>query len=67
MMETGVIPACAADLKSFEGTALGGKRGNVYKELEEAVDSLQQAFNNLPDSSPAEQARYCVENIKPTG
>lgn len=65
MQETGIIPALAQDLKNYEGTRLGAKREGVYSALEIAVDELQRIFNDMPETTPAEQARYSVDVLKP--
>ena len=62
----GVLPACAEDLKAYIGTPLGGNREVVYCEVAEKADALKEALDNLPgDGSPNEQARYCVDTLKP--
>merc|ERR1712199_43049 len=56
MMETGVLPACAKDLKNYAGSDLGSKRAAIYKQLEAATEDLQEKYENLPDDSPNSQA-----------
>jgi len=66
MMQTGVIPACAADLSTFSGTSLGSQRAAKYAELESSVDALQGIVDAFPDDADVNaQARYCVDVIKP--
>ena len=66
MMETGIIPACAKDLHIYNGTSLGTKRAALYGELEKHVDVLQELYDNVPVNDTAgEQARYCVDVLKP--
>jgi glutamine synthetase len=65
MMETGIIPACAKDLQTYTGTSLGTKRAALYSELEKAVDTLSDLYENVPDDTPNAQARYCVDVLKP--
>jgi glutamine synthetase len=66
MMQTGVIPACAADLATFSGSSLGSSRGAKYAALEASVDSLQSIVDAFPDDADVNaQARYCVDVIKP--
>merc|ERR1711988_55859 len=66
MMQTGVIPACAADLATFSGSSLGSSRGAKYAALEASVDSLQSLVDAFPDDADVNaQARYCVDVIKP--
>lgn len=65
MMETGVIPACAKDLKNYSGSDLGSRRAAIYKQLEAATQDLQDKYENLPEGSPNEQARYAVDVVKP--
>ena len=66
MMETGIIPACAKDLHIYNGTSLGTKRAALYGALEKQVDVLQELYDNVPVNDTAgEQARYCVDVLKP--
>ena len=65
MMESGIIPACAKDLQNYAGTSLGSKRSALYGELEKEVDHLSDLYENLEGGSANEQARYCVDVIKP--
>merc|ERR1719277_1664974 len=39
-METGVIPACAADLQTYQGTNLAGDRPALYKKLADETANL---------------------------
>lgn len=64
MMQTGALPACAKDL-SVMGS-LAGNRSSAYSNLETEVNQLQDIVDNLPsDDSVGDQAKYCVESIKP--
>ena len=68
MMQTGVLAACAQDLALYSTgmSASASKRSTVYQELESSVEQLSALCEALPeDGSPHEQARYCVDVIKP--
>ena len=40
LMETGVIPVCAKDLKSYQGTDLGRDRATLHSQLAPETVSL---------------------------
>ncbi len=64
MMQTGALPACAADLEAMG--PLKGNRQNVYSGLDAEVSKLQDMFDALPaDAEVGEQARYCADVLKP--
>ena len=69
MMQTGVLPACAQDLAQYVGGQLStsaSTRATAYQELESSVDQLSTLCEEFPDDgSPNDQARYCVDVIKP--
>ena len=65
MIQTGVLPACAQDLKNFEGTGLGATRQSVYAELDKEVGNFTNVLHNFPeDGSPLEQAKYSQYEIR---
>lgn len=47
MMDTGVIAALAKDLKTYEGSGMGGNRKVLYADLQLAVESLRSAVAGL--------------------
>uniref|UniRef100_A0A7S2WJT6 GS catalytic domain-containing protein n=1 Tax=Mucochytrium quahogii TaxID=96639 RepID=A0A7S2WJT6_9STRA len=66
MMETGVLPACAKDLQSYQGTALSGDRSDLYGALSNHTKTLGTILDEYPhDADSSVQARYCVDVIKP--
>jgi glutamine synthetase len=65
MVQTGVLPACAQDLKSFENTGIGSSRQAVYAELDQEVSNFIGVLNAMPDGSALEQAKYSQYNIRP--
>lgn len=65
MIQTGVLPACAQDLKSFENTGIGASRQAVYGELDQEVSNFIGVLNAMPDGSALEQAKYSQYNIRP--
>ena len=59
-METGVIPACAKDLKSYEGTDLAGERPELYGRLAKQAATLidvlgetRSASETMPGQQPS--------------
>ena len=65
MVQTGVLPACAQDLKSFENTGIGASRQAVYAELDQEVSNFIGVLNAMPNGSALEQAKYSQYNIRP--
>eukprot|EP00931_Biecheleriopsis_adriatica_P037958 TRINITY_DN21772_c0_g1_i1.p3 TRINITY_DN21772_c0_g1~~TRINITY_DN21772_c0_g1_i1.p3 ORF type:complete len:112 (-),score=36.95 TRINITY_DN21772_c0_g1_i1:21-356(-) len=70
MMETGVIPACAKDLKNYSGTDLAGERPSVYSELAKETAALKKLVDaaggdghGFDDEKAA--AFFCLEKLKP--
>jgi glutamine synthetase len=64
MMETGIIPACAEDLKTYEGTKMGGDRGALYEDMAAASKTLAEVLSNLPEGEH-ESAAYCADTLIP--
>lgn len=64
MIDTAVLPTCAKDLKTYEGTGLGQRRKAIYAAVDGAVDKLRQVHANL--STADSQPEYCVETLLPT-
>jgi len=65
MVNTGVVPACADDLQTFKGTELGGNRKTVYEGVVAGAEMLRNGLDGLPNAEPRDQARYCLEVLKP--
>jgi len=70
MMETGVIPACAQDLKVYAGSNLGGDRAELYSKLatetaalKKLVDAAGGDGHGFDDEKAA--AFYALEKLKP--
>ena len=63
MAETGILPACAKDLKTFLGSTLGGKRAALYTSVEELSEALREVHAGIHDAE--DPAQYCVENVVP--
>ena len=67
MMETGVIPACAKDLKSYEGTDLAGESPELYSKLARETAALREILGEA-DSDGCDaraSAFFCLEKWKP--
>jgi len=68
MVETGVLPACAADLNAYGASGLEGDRPALYKDVATKVAALKEVHAALPtegDDVVHAQARYCSDVIKP--
>jgi len=66
MMETGVIPACAKDLKSYQGTDLGGDRAELYSSLAKETVSLSTLLEEANwEDDERSAAFYCLHTLKP--
>merc|ERR1719152_718001 len=58
------LPACAQDLKTYEGTGLAGDRPAVYAAIGTETKALADALANIPDGSPQEIADYMAGTVK---
>lgn len=65
MMNQGVLPAAATDLKNYEGTKLAGKRATVYEALATEVDKLQAVRDAWPTDCEEAAAEYARTHVKP--
>ena len=67
MMETGVIPACAKDLKSYDGTDLAGERPELYGRLAKETATLMDVLEEARSASDSARtaAFFCLEKLKP--
>lgn len=66
MVNQGILPACAKDLKAYEGTNLAGPRAGVYEKVTKTLTTLNDllaGFDTL--ESAKEAARYSVDTAKP--
>lgn len=64
MMDTGVIPACAEDLKVYEGTTMGGDRPTLYADMAKATDVLRTKIGAVPEDLH-DGAKYVVSDLIP--
>merc|ERR1719210_1531984 len=65
MVDTGIIPACAADMQKYAGQkVLAGDRDATYTAVKKETDTLKQLFANKPHDLAAE-ASYLCEKVKP--
>lgn len=64
MMDTGIIPACAEDLKVYEGTTMGGDRASLYGDMTKATDALRAKLDDVPEGEH-EAATYIAESLIP--
>jgi len=65
MVDTAIIPACAADMALYAGmTSLKGNREATYTAVKKETDTLKQLFANKPHDLAAE-ASYLCEKVKP--
>jgi len=65
MVNTGIIPACAADMAIYAGMpSLKGERDATYTAVKKETDTLKQLFANKPHDLVAE-ASYLCEKVKP--
>jgi len=65
MMETGVLPACARDLQGYAGTALSGRREEIYAKVAAKAEELKLCVDALPHNGGHEESRYCCDVILP--
>jgi len=65
MVETGILPACAADLATYGPMpSLKGERDACYAAVKKETDALKQLFRNKPHDLTAE-ATYLCDKVKP--
>jgi len=64
MMDTGVIPACAEDLKVYENTTMGGDRATLYNDMAKATEVLREKLDGIPED-PHDGAKYMVSDLIP--
>jgi len=64
MMDTGVIPACAEDLKTYENTTLGGDRANLYGDMAKATEKLRTAVDAIPEDAH-EASKFMTSDVLP--
>lgn len=66
MVNTSLVPACARDLKTYEGTKLAGDREAVYMSLQAESSKLADICAGMPHgASEAEEAHFCRDKIVP--
>jgi hypothetical protein len=67
MLNQGVLPACAEDLKAYEGTGLAGHRQTVYTGLAAATEALQALMDAWPEDDDVRLrwilSAFCVRAI----
>lgn len=64
MINTGVLPACAKDLRDFDGTGLGASRKALYSSVEKSVQELKTVVDDIPGDA-LEAASYAQYKIRP--
>jgi len=64
MMDTGVIPACAEDLKVYEGTTMGGDRPTLYADMAKATEALRTKIGGVPEDLH-DGCQYMVSELIP--
>jgi len=67
MMNTGVIPAAAKDLQAYAGPSakLAGKRADIYAELMQETEKLEEVASGITLDDSRTGAWYCYEHVKP--
>eukprot|EP00912_Choanoflagellata_sp_UC4_P001099 UC4_evm1s679 len=65
MIDQAILPACAADLKSFDGTALAGNRGDLYANVAAEAEALRSAYAGADGKEGSEAAHYYADTVKP--
>ncbi|KAJ1640353.1 glutamine synthetase type III N terminal-domain-containing protein [Pavlovales sp. CCMP2436] len=65
MVNQAIIPACAHDLKTYEGTPFAGKRTDLYTSLPSVLEALEEAVAAVPHGEPSEVAHYCCDVLVP--
>merc|ERR1712137_470145 len=65
MVQTGILPACAADLSIYKDSPqLVGTRATVYSAIAKEADKLSALLEKVPHDMVAE-AEYLCETVKP--
>jgi len=65
MVDTGILPACAADMATYGAMpSLKTERNASYTAVKKETDALKQIFSNKPHDLAAEAAYLC-EKVKP--
>lgn len=66
MIDQAILPACASDLKGFDGAAgLAGNRGELYAKVAAEADALRSAFAGADGKEGSEAAHYYADTVKP--
>mmetsp|Transcript_26378 Transcript_26378/g.77468 ORF Transcript_26378/g.77468 Transcript_26378/m.77468 type:complete len:721 (+) Transcript_26378:44-2206(+) len=66
MVNTGIAPACARDLRTYEGTKMAQHREEVYLHVQDTATALANICAEIPhDADEAAEAHYCAEKIVP--
>lgn len=66
MVNQAILPACAADLKAYDGTGLAGSRKDVYSAMASALTKLVEVRAAAPhDADPVTAANYAKDQLKP--
>jgi len=65
MMDTGVVPACAEDLKAYEGTTMGGNRATLYSDMCKATEVLRNKFEDMGEETLEAEAAYIISDLIP--
>jgi glutamine synthetase len=64
MLDTGIIPACAEDLKVYEGTTMGGDRAALYNDMSKSTETLRTKLDDIPEDIHA-AAAYIISDLIP--
>merc|ERR1712084_130277 len=65
MVQTGILPACAADLSIYKDTPhLAGARATVYSAIAKESDKLSGLLEKVPHDM-VKEADYLCETVKP--
>jgi glutamine synthetase len=65
MINQAILPACAADLKAYDGTNLAGDRPAAYKAIADATAALQATVDAYPADDGEEGAVYSCDVVRP--
>merc|ERR1719446_1673765 len=64
MLDTGIIPACAEDLKYYSDTTMGGNRADLYGNMVKANDALRTKIDGVPGEA-GDAAKYMISDLIP--